>query len=142
MRKFTVLLATSLLVGTGSAAASSAEELSIRLQDDQVETANNEEAPAVLLFSAQSDRTEPDDCLDRITQARELSGQELLLERQPASPEKPYAIYAVHREQDGCSVMVMMGNRNDIRALPLAAAEGPQLWRATPNAPIGELGGK
>lgn len=58
-------------------------------------------------------------CNDRITEAREASGQPPLLEREPASPEKPYAIYAVDREQDGCSVMVMMGNREDIRPLPL-----------------------
>ena len=70
---------------------------------------------------------DPDEagCRDRIHDAREASGQpplpdpdqgeldtlpaQPLLERQPASPDRPQAIYAVDRRQDGCSVMVMMG---------------------------------
>jgi hypothetical protein len=63
-------------------------------------------------------------CRDRITHAREASGQPPLLQRQPASPDKPHGIYAVDRQQDGCSVMVMMGDRSDIRPLP-APVEGP-----------------
>ena len=65
-------------------------------------------------------------CRDAIRQAREASGQPPLLDREPASPEKPLAIHTVDRRQDGCSVMVMMGNREDIRPLP-APAEGPLL---------------
>ena len=82
---------------------------------------------------------DPDDaeCRDRIHDAREASGQpplpdaseqaprtytlDELIDRQPASPDRPHAIYAVDRRQDGCSVMVMMGNREDIRPLPLPA---------------------
>lgn len=64
-------------------------------------------------------------CSDTIHEAREASGQAPLLEREPASPDKPHAIYAVDRRQDGCSVMVMMGDPDDIRPLPLPA-ESPQ----------------
>ena len=69
-------------------------------------------------------RGEGENCRDRIMQVREDMGLPPLMERQPASPDNPHLIYAVDRRQDGCSVMVMMGNRNDIRPLP-EAAEGP-----------------
>ena len=36
-------------------------------------------------------------CRDRITVAREAAGKPPLLEREPASPEKPYHIYAVDK---------------------------------------------
>lgn len=67
------------------------------------------------------DESELQKCRDTITQAREATGQPPLLQREPASPDKPQAIYAVDRRQDGCSVMVMMGDREDIRPLPLPA---------------------
>jgi hypothetical protein len=65
-------------------------------------------------------------CRDRITHAREAAGKPPLLEREPASPEKPYRIYAVDRRVDGCAVMVMHGDVSDIRPLP-ARPEGPIL---------------
>lgn len=58
------------------------------------------------------------ECRDRITHAREAAGKPPLLEREPASPNKPYLIYAVDRQQDGCAVMVMKGDPADIRPLP------------------------
>lgn len=64
---------------------------------------------------------EHETCRDRISEARESARQPPLLQREPASPDKPLAIYAVERTQDGCSVMVMMGDREDIRTLPLPA---------------------
>ena len=67
-------------------------------------------------------------CRDRITHARELAGLPPLLDREPASPDKPHLIYAVDRRQDGCSVMVMKGNPDDIRPLP-EPAEGPPFQR-------------
>ncbi|MDJ0643746.1 MAG: hypothetical protein QNJ15_13105 [Erythrobacter sp.] len=76
---------------------------------------------------------DPAQCRDRIMQAREASGLPLLLERAPASPEKPFLIYAVDRQQDGCSVMVMMGNPNDIRPLPLPSEGAPGLIPADGN---------
>lgn len=66
-------------------------------------------------------------CSDTITHARDASGQPPLLQREPASPEKPQAIYAVDRRQDGCSVMVMMGDPDDVRPLPLPAEGPPQV---------------
>lgn len=70
------------------------------------------------------DIRDPSVCRDKIEQARAANGQPPLFEREPASPNKPYRIYAVDRRQDGCSVMVIMGNPNDIRPLP-ERAEGP-----------------
>jgi hypothetical protein len=58
------------------------------------------------------------ECRDRITHARAAAGKPPLLEREPASPAKPYHIYAVDRRQDGCAVMVMKGDPADIRPLP------------------------
>lgn len=60
-----------------------------------------------------------DECRDRISLARSAIGQPDLRDRQQALPEKPLAIYAVDQRQNGCSVMVMMGNLGDIRHLPL-----------------------
>ncbi len=57
------------------------------------------------------------ECQDRIHRARAAAGLPLL-KREPASPDKPHLIYAVDRRQDGCGVMVMMGNPDDIRPLP------------------------
>jgi hypothetical protein len=65
----------------------------------------------------------PEFCRDRITMAREAAGQPPLLDREPASPDKPHRIYAVDKRIDGCSVMVAMGNPDDIRPLP-APSEG------------------
>lgn len=81
---------------------------------------------AVASVELSGEQPAPAECNDRITQAREATGQTPLLQREPASPEKPLAIYAVDRRQDGCSVMVMMGDPDDIRPLPLPA-NGPLL---------------
>ena len=67
------------------------------------------------------------ECRDRVMSAREDAGLSPLLNREPASPEKPYAIYAVDRRQEGCSVMLMMGTRDDIRPLPGPAEGSPFL---------------
>ncbi len=68
--------------------------------------------------------TEDENCSDRIRNARAAANLPPLIQREPASPDQPFAIYAVDRRQDGCSVMVMMGNPDDIRPLPLPG-EGP-----------------
>jgi hypothetical protein len=64
------------------------------------------------------------DCGDTITQAREEAGKPPLLDREPASPDKPQLIYAVDKRVDGCDVMVMKGDPADMRPLP-KAADGP-----------------
>jgi hypothetical protein len=66
------------------------------------------------------------DCGDTVTQAREHDGKPPLLEREPASPDKPHLIYAVDKRLDGCAVMVMKGDLTDMRPIP-KAAEGPLL---------------
>ena len=63
-------------------------------------------------------------CRDVITQAQQQAGKPPLLDREPASPDKPYHIYAVDRREAGCSVMVIAGNPADIRPLP-APPDGP-----------------
>ncbi|MDC8753276.1 hypothetical protein OIK40_01315 [Erythrobacter sp. sf7] len=68
----------------------------------------------------------PEQCRDRITQVRESTGKPPLLDRAPASPERPHRIYAVDKRIDGCAVMVMHGDVSDIRPLP-ARPEGPVL---------------
>ena len=60
----------------------------------------------------------PEQCRDRITQTREAAGKPPLLDRGPASPDKPYRIYAVDKRIDGCAVMVMHGDVNDVRPVP------------------------
>ncbi|MEE4315802.1 MAG: hypothetical protein V2I74_02355, partial [Erythrobacter sp.] len=57
-------------------------------------------------------------CRDRITKAREDAGKPPLIDREPASPGKPYHIYAVDKRIDGCAVMVMHGDVTDIRPTP------------------------
>ncbi len=81
--------------------------------------------------AAEPDAAEPrkTDCLLTIQQARATTGEPPLLDRRPASPDRPLAIYAVERLQDGCPVMVMMGNPGDVRPMP-KSAKVPQLWRA------------
>ena len=68
----------------------------------------------------------PEFCRERITHARETSGQPPLKDRGPASADNPYLIHAVDKRIDGCAVMVMMGDAKDIRPLP-AKPEGPVL---------------
>ena len=82
-----------------------------------------------------SERAEPldprgEECRDRIVHARDALGQPPLLRREPASPERPLAIYAVDRTQDGCSVLVMMGDPDDIRPMP-EPEQGP-IFRQLP----------
>ncbi|QUL38739.1 hypothetical protein [Erythrobacter sp. JK5] len=70
-------------------------------------------------------RVRAEDCRDRIHRARAAAGLPLL-DREPAAPDRPYLIYAVDRRQDGCSVMMMKGDPDDIRQLP-RPMEGSQL---------------
>ncbi len=63
-------------------------------------------------------------CRNLISQVRQEAGKPPLLDREPASPDKPYHIYAVDRRQDGCAVMVVKGDPADIRPIP-KAADGP-----------------
>lgn len=60
-------------------------------------------------------------CRDSVTRARQDAGKPPLLDRGPASPDRPYLTYAVDKRVDGCSVMVMVGDPADIRPLPRPA---------------------
>ena len=79
---------------------------------------------ARLIERAQNEAAPSDtECRDRIARAREAAGKPPLLDREPASPDRPHHIYAVDRRQDGCAVMVIKGNPDDIRPLPTAPDE-------------------
>lgn len=62
-------------------------------------------------------------CRDRIALVRAANGQPQL-DRQPASPERPYLIAAVDKRVDGCAVMQMYHDVDDLRPLP-APPDGP-----------------
>jgi hypothetical protein len=62
-------------------------------------------------------------CADRIEQVRDLAGQPKL-DREPANPEAPLLIAAVDKRIDGCPVLQMKNNVNDLRPVP-SAADGP-----------------
>ncbi|MEL7519841.1 MAG: hypothetical protein AAFN48_12910 [Pseudomonadota bacterium] len=77
-------------------------------------------------------------CRDRLVQTDKDDGRvppgplALLqrFERKPATPQKPQAIYAVDRREDGCGVMVMMGNPSDVRPVPSIDADDHRLMPA------------
>ena len=118
------------LIGAGDRPS----ETDVAATTTATQSANVGESVVILDEDAQRLSEEDNECRDRISHAREASGQSpLQLDRQPASPERPMAIYAVDRQQDGCSVMVMMGNPDDIRPLPLPV-EGPMLQRIPANS--------
>ena len=120
------------LIAAASATASSETKPSHTPTENEAKSASLQDGVAILPFDPEAAQAQDEECRDRISQARDATGQSPLLDREPASPEKPYAIYAVHREQDGCSVMVMMGSQGDIQPLPSANPNGPQLLPATP----------
>jgi hypothetical protein len=62
-------------------------------------------------------------CGDRIEQVRAAAGQPTL-DKTPAAPQEGQLIAAVDKRIDGCAVMQMHRDVNDVRPLP-APAEGP-----------------
>ena len=64
----------------------------------------------------------PQNCRDRIQQVRDASGQPVL-DKTPATEGEGYLINAVDMRVDGCAVLQMKGNVNDLRPLPVT--EGP-----------------
>ena len=130
MRAFTIPALGLLLIGAGEPPRASLDNPAYSVPtekwqtiDDAIDTANE----AGLAVPEGVSMPEPIECRDTIEQTREASGQSPLLDREPATPDRPYAIYAVDRRQDDCSVMVMMGDRNDIRQLPAPADGDPRI---------------
>jgi hypothetical protein len=66
-------------------------------------------------------------CADRIEQVRDAAG-EPMLDRAPADAETPMLIAAVDKRIDGCAVLQMKGDVNDLRPVPLPG-EGPVALR-------------
>ena len=56
-------------------------------------------------------------CRDRIWQAREELGQPDL-DRETASPDEPLLMWAVDHRREGCGVIVMKDDPDDIRPIP------------------------
>lgn len=115
-----VILAPLLAMSTIAAADTPTEQSARAPADAALPTAD---APApndgmAVLGQPAEDSAQEKVCRDRITQARKEAGKPPLLDREPASPDQPYHIYAVDRRQDGCSVMVIAGDPADIRPLP------------------------
>ncbi len=73
--------------------------------------------PAVVWNTYKDAEIEKAICRDRIQKAREQAGQPWL-DRGPATGEEPMAIWAVDRREEGCAVLVTMGDPNDIRPIP------------------------
>jgi hypothetical protein len=57
-------------------------------------------------------------CADRIEQVRDATG-EPMLDRAPASSETPMLIAAVDKRIDGCAVLQMKDDVNDLRPVPV-----------------------
>lgn len=57
------------------------------------------------------------DCADRVREARDLAGLPRL-DRRTADPDKPELIWAVDYRLDGCGVLVVKDNPEDIRPVP------------------------
>ena len=63
-----------------------------------------------------------ENCRDRIHQVRKENGQPEI-EEDTGEPDEAMHIAAVDHRIDGCSVLVMRGNTDDIRPLPKPAGE-------------------
>jgi hypothetical protein len=73
--------------------------------------------PAVAWNTVDDPDVETAICRDRIHKAREEAGQPPL-DREPATGDEPMAIWAVDRREDGCAMLVAMGDAEDIRPIP------------------------
>lgn len=123
MRTILVSASALVLLGAGQPPESALDNPAYTTPLERWQTVDDAIAQSSMA-ELQADILNPEACRDHITEARDATGQPPLLQRERASPDKPHAIYAVDRQQDGCSVMVMMGDREDIRPLP-DAPDGP-----------------
>ncbi|WP_454599336.1 hypothetical protein [Qipengyuania sp. SM2507] len=73
--------------------------------------------PAVAWKNREDAEIDKSICRDRIHKAREQMGQPEL-DREPATGDEAMAIWAVDRREDGCAVLVAMGDPEDIRPIP------------------------
>ena len=115
MRRLAILVASVALVGATDAETGS--EQPIPFDNPAFQTPENawKELPELRSQGAEF-------CSDRIRQARDNAGLPQL-DRRTASPDKPELIYAVDHRRDGCGVLVMHGNPEDIRPVPEASEE-------------------
>lgn len=68
-------------------------------------------------------------CRDRITLTRAERGLPML-QRDTASPDRPLLIAALDHRIDGCGVLVMRADTNDIRPVPAVPDDQPLLMPA------------
>lgn len=129
MRLFVIPLVAATLISANDAGAypPSLDNPAYSKPADKWKTLPEVEQPAAATAENDGSSSEPDpSCSDVITTARAENGLRPLVKRAPASADEPHLIYAVDRREEGCSVMVMKGNPEDIRPLP-GPAEGDPL---------------
>ncbi|WP_120717805.1 hypothetical protein [Tsuneonella amylolytica] len=83
---------------------------------------------ATIAFRSDEVERKVDLCGDRIELVREELGQPKL-DREPANADKPLLIAAVDKRVDGCAVMQMKGDVNDMRPIP-QTTDDPKLQPA------------
>ena len=71
-----------------------------------------------------------EECAQHTARASQPSDQRPQFRRGPAPAEKPMAIYAVDRREDGCPMIVMLGNPNDVRPLEVEQSPRATTWPA------------
>lgn len=113
-----------LIAAVAPAQAQEARDASPRSQasttvpsDEPLSAMPSYEQPTVVWRTYEEAQAKKAICRDRIHKAREQMGQPPL-DREPATGDEPMAIWAVDRREDGCAVLVAMGNPKDIRPIP------------------------
>ncbi|MEM6858549.1 MAG: hypothetical protein AAF559_11815 [Pseudomonadota bacterium] len=103
----------------------------------QLEALKKRDIAAEIAQGAVLQGLKPSNCNDRLERAQDKADEAVvvtpgpLLRRGPnTSDSEPLAIYAVHRREGGCAVMVMMGDPTDVRPLPSLRAEDHRLMPA------------
>ncbi|OBX20212.1 hypothetical protein A9995_00285 [Erythrobacter sp. QSSC1-22B] len=119
-----IVLSSALFV-IAAVGPASAEGQSADPADTGVTTASNQplsampsyQRPALAWESTDDAEIDQAICRDRIHKARDQLGQPEL-DREPATGDEAMAIWAVDRREDGCAVLVAMGDPEDIRPIP------------------------
>ena len=71
-----------------------------------------------------------EDCTQQTARTSQPSDQRPQFRREPAPAEKPLAIYAVDRREDGCPMIVMLGNPDDVRPMEVEQSPTATTWPA------------
>lgn len=91
---------------------------------------NPEGCPPARLTVDEPEKPAEAACRDRIALVREENDQPQL-DRRPASPERPYLMAAVDKRIDGCPVMQMLHDADDLRSLPAPPDRQVKVYRGS-----------